>query len=261
MDVTIGHGGVMLGQREVLKPLGLSLQGGQVTGIVGPNGAGKSTLLKLMAGLLSAPGAQSLVDGQKVEDMPARRRAQSIGWLSQARELSWDLIVEDVVALGRHAWGGGRYARLGEADRIIVDNAMRQAGAGELASRHVLSLSGGEQARVHLARLLAAEARCLLLDEPLAALDVAQQLAVMDALGAEASYGRTVCIALHDLQLALQFCDRLIVLDDGALVADGPPGNALSDAVLLKVFGVSLTEDGRFRRAVDQQQARTGKAD
>ena len=246
MQVEIGKAGVSLAGKQALEAMSLSLRAGEVTGLVGPNGAGKSTLLKLMAGLLTGQDTQVKLNGKSISNLTARERARQIAWLSQSRELSWDLSAVDVVALGRHAWGGGRYDRLGKADREIVLQAMQQAGASSLAGRHVLSLSGGEQARVHLARLLAAQADCLLLDEPLAALDIAQQLNVMSALNAEAARGRTVCLALHDLQLARESCDRLIVLDKGWCVADGHPDIALRGEILSSVFGVRLSEQGRF---------------
>lgn len=247
MKFAIPETGIALGSRRVLEPFDATFEKGSLVGIVGPNGAGKSTLIRLLAGLLPQSGEAVEVDHWPLSMMPVQDRARRIAWLSQSRELSWDLTVEDVVALGRHAWGGGRYDRLGPGDRAIVDGAIERAGAASLAGRHVLSLSGGEQARVHLARLFAVQADILLLDEPLAALDIAQQLAVLAALREETGKGRLVCLALHDLALAANTCDRLLVLKEGRLVADGPPADALNAATLKTVFGVERDEHGLFR--------------
>lgn len=242
----IPSGGISLGDRAALQSFSAELRDGEMVGIVGPNGAGKSTLIRLLAGLLPASSNSVWIGGDRLGDLTQQERARHIAWLSQTRELSWDLQVEDVVALGRHAWGGGRFDRLGEADRRIVLDAMDRAGASHLAGRHVLSLSGGEQARVHLARLLAVGADHLLLDEPLAALDIAQQLSVIGALRAEAGQGKLVCLALHDLSLARTACDRLLVLKEGRLVGDGKPGEVLTADLLADVFGVAANPSGGF---------------
>lgn len=242
----IPHDGVALGGRTVLSGFSATLEGGQLVGIVGPNGAGKSTLLKLLGGLLPHHGALVRLGDDALGNLSPTARARRIAWLSQSRELSWDLCVEDVVAMGRHAWGGGRFDSLGPDDRDIVVESMQKAGAAHLARRHVLALSGGEQARVHLARLFCVQADILLLDEPLAALDIAQQLSVMKALTVEAGCGRLVCIALHDLALARQWCSRVLVLKAGQLMADGTPSQALDDDMLRSVFAVETGPGGLF---------------
>lgn len=242
----IPYGGVSLGDRAALQPFSGVLNDGELIGIVGPNGAGKSTLIRLLAGLLPDSGQSVSIDDTALADLSSKERARQIAWLSQSRELSWDLQVEDVIALGRHAWGGGRYEQLGEADREFVNLAMSRAGASHLSGRHALSLSGGEQARVHLARLLAVGADHLLLDEPLASLDIAQQLGVLAALREEAHRGKLVCIAMHDLSLAREACDRLLVLKEGKLVADGPPDVSLTPDLLETVFGVRQTGENGF---------------
>ncbi|MGB3627249.1 MAG: ABC transporter ATP-binding protein [Henriciella sp.] len=242
----IPEAGISLDGRTALHPFSAELESDQIIGIVGPNGAGKSTLIRLLAGLLPASPESVWLDGKPLAAFTGLERARRIAWLSQTRELSWDLLVEDVVALGRHAWGGGRFDRLGEADRNLVFSAMARAGAAGLAGRHVLSLSGGEQARVHLARLLAVGAGNLLLDEPLASLDIAQQLGMLTALREEAAQGKLVCLALHDLSLARSVCDQLLVLKEGRLIADGPPATILTGELLETVFGVRENDAGGF---------------
>ncbi|MEM5516967.1 ABC transporter ATP-binding protein [Henriciella sp. AS95] len=242
--------GIHLGNHPALNPCSAELKSGELVGIIGPNGAGKSTLIRLLAGLLPQSGEAIKLDGVSLSVLRQQTRAQRIAWLGQSRELSWDLTVEDVVSLGRHAWGGGRYGTLGDSDRNIVDDAIQRAGASHLVGRHVLSLSGGEQARVHLARLLSVGADHLLLDEPLASLDIAQQLSVLETLRAEASSGKLVCVAIHDLLLAKATFDRLIVLDAGTLVADGAPDDVLSDALLKDVFGVQASPIGQTLRPI-----------
>ncbi len=248
ISASVPETGISLGGRKVLSALDVSLQAGELVGVVGPNGAGKSTLLKLLAGLMAQSASVVRLNGEPLADINATERSRQIAWLGQSRNLSWDLCTEDVVTLGRHAWGGGRFDRLGTADRVLVEGAMDKAGASHLAGRHVLSLSGGEQARVHLARLFAVDAGILLLDEPLAALDIAQQLSVLAALRAESERGKLVVLALHDLQLAMQWCSRTLVLKEGELLADGPPDERLDDAILKRVFGVRRTQSGSFEQ-------------
>ncbi|WP_084417778.1 ABC transporter ATP-binding protein [Henriciella litoralis] len=249
IEIDIYAPGVQLGDKTVLQPQSYRMAPGELVGLVGPNGAGKSTLLKLMGGLLASAVTDVHVNGNDIDWLKPSVLARQVTWLAQTRQLSWDLLVEDVVALGRHAWGGGRFGRLGEEDRARVVSAMEEAGASALAGRHVLSLSGGEQARVHLARFFAGDGDVLLLDEPLAALDIAHQLSIMAALERKRSEGKTVCLALHDLRLAQAWCNRVIVLDKGGCVADGPPREALHNDVLHSVFSVVDAGNGAFKPA------------
>jgi iron complex transport system ATP-binding protein len=249
IEIDIRAPGVQLGDKTVLHAQSHRLAPGELVGLVGPNGAGKSTLLKLMGGLLESDTTRVSINGEDLTRLKPSVRARQVSWLSQARQLSWDLLVEDVVALGRHAWGGGRFGRLGVDDRARVMSAMEEAGAASLAGRHVLSLSGGEQARVHLARFFAGDGDVLLLDEPLAALDIAHQLSIMEALERKRAAGKTVCLALHDLRLAQVWCSRVIVLNEGVNVVDGAPSQALHDDVLRSVFSVVDAGNGAFKPA------------
>lgn len=242
------HLTVSLNGRDVASDVSFWLGDGELAALVGPNGAGKSSVLKALAGVTPSSG-EVRIGGAPADGLTVRQRAERLAWLPQARPLAWNLMAEDVVALGRFAGAPAPFDRMGEADRAAVVAALDKAGAAHLIGRSFQTLSGGEQARVHLARLLASPAPVLLLDEPCAALDIAHQLSLMAALQAEAAAGRTLIVVLHDLELAARFCPRILVMQAGALVADGPPGEALSDGVLNDVFGVRKRLDGRLEPA------------
>jgi len=219
------------GGREVITDLSAALAPGQITAIVGPNGAGKSSLLLALAGLLApAAGGVTLVGGALAALAP-RKRAKAIGYLPQSPDIAWDVAVESLVALGRLPW------------RDRGENAIAAALAAldlePLRARPVSQLSGGERARVLLARVLAGEPRWILADEPLAALDLAHQLALVAHLKSCARAGQGVVVVLHDLALAMNHGDRVLVLKAGRLIADGPPDDALAPAVIAQAWGVT----------------------
>ncbi len=247
LPVRLENVSASLGQCQVLHAVSLEIAAGEHVGLVGPNGAGKSTLLKLLAGVLPVSQGQLLRAGEVCAS--AGQQARHLAYLPQQKSLAWSLMVEDVVALGRHAWGGGTYDVLGVADRNIVDTAMDRAGVSRFAGRAVTALSGGEQARVHLARVLACKADLLLLDEPCASLDLRHQFDLMEVLETERAKGAGIVTVLHDLALAERFCTRLVVLDAGRIVASGTPANALNDKLLLDVFGLARGTTGQFTPA------------
>lgn len=239
---------VSLAGRRVSEDVTLAVKAGEFVALTGPNGAGKSTVLKAMAGLVPVEAGEILIGGAQADTLDLRERARRLAWLPQAQPVAWNLRVEDVVALGRFAQSPGAYDRMGAEGRGAVDAALAKADAAHLAGRDFQALSGGEQARVHLARLLASPAPCLLLDEPCAALDIAHQLSLMETLAGEARSGRAVIVVLHDLELAARFCARVAVMSGGRLVADGPPEVALSAVNLASVFGVARGPDGQLQR-------------
>lgn len=239
---------VSLGGRRVAEDITLSVKAGEFVALTGPNGAGKSTVLKAMAGVVKPDAGDIVIGGAAAATLDVRERARRLAWLPQARPVAWNLRVEDVVALGRFAQSPGAYDRMGAEGRGAVEAALAKADAAHLAGRDFLALSGGEQARVHLARLLASPAPCLLLDEPCAALDIAHQLSLMETLAGEARSGRAVIVVLHDLELAARFCARVAVMSEGRLIADGPPADALSAVNLASVFGVARGPDGHLQR-------------
>ena len=207
---------------------------GQITAICGPNGAGKSTLLATLAGLIAPAEGEVSLDGEPLAKMPARERARNIGYLPQAREIAWDVDVATLAGLGRLPWRAGA-----EADRAAVSAALETLDLRDLADRPVTRLSGGEQARALLARVLAGEPRWILADEPLAALDLAHQATLMRHFRALAERGLGVVLVLHDLAVAMNGADRVVVLDRGAVVAAGPPCQSLTPDRLRDTWGVT----------------------
>ena len=220
---------VSLGER--LSGVTFALEPGTVTAICGPNGAGKSTLLEVLAGLLKPDtGEARLGDNSLASDTP-RERAKRIGYLPQTPEIAWDVPVRSLIELGRMPHG--------DRARAPVDAALEALDLHAFADRRALTLSGGETARVLLARILAGEPDWILADEPLAALDLAHQRILVRHLVAEARRGRGVALVLHDLAIAMNHADRVILMDRGRVVGDGPPEEALSHGRIEEVFGVS----------------------
>ncbi|MEO6151919.1 MAG: ABC transporter ATP-binding protein [Croceibacterium sp.] len=208
-----------------------ALSPGTVTAICGPNGAGKSSLLKCLAGLLSADSGHVTLDGERLARLGPQARARAVGYLPQTGEIAWDLSVAALVALGRLPHG--------DRGEHQVAAALATLDLADFAHRRVSTLSGGERARALLARVLAGQPRWILADEPLAALDLAHQLALLAHLRAAAQAGRGVVVVLHDLGLAMNHADRVMVLDRGRVAADGPPERALSAPLIEQVWGVS----------------------
>jgi iron complex transport system ATP-binding protein len=231
-ELTVGEG---LSASAVYLPSRLDsvtavLRSGEVTAICGPNGAGKSTLFECLAGLLLPQRGTVVLDGAPLATLHPRERARAIGYLPQDGEVAWDLSVRNLVALGRLPHGDG-----GEAQ---VDAALAALDLGAFSDRPVSTLSGGERARALLARVLAGEPRWILADEPLAALDLGHQLALVAHLRKAARDGAGVVLVLHDLALAINHADRVLVLDKGRLVADATPEIALDPALIERVWGV-----------------------
>lgn len=225
-----------LGQRAVLSDISFSIDAGEFVGLIGPNGAGKSTLLKSLAGLLPAEGTVTF-GTSRLSEIAAQERAKLISYLPQDRDVAWPITAEKLVALGRTPYLAPM-SGLGPRDRAKVDLALEQADAAHLRNRVVSELSGGERARVLIARALAQEAPIFLADEPAAGLDPAHQISLMDVFASLARSGRTIVVALHEIALAAQWCSRLLLLDYGSLVADGEPRAVLTPQTFEKVYGV-----------------------
>ncbi len=228
---------VDLAGRRVIDDATFAVGGGGVVGLLGPNGAGKSTLLRALAGLLPYEGVLTL-GGRDMSAWAPDERARRIAYVEQAPALAFALTVRDVVELGRTPHRGW-LARLGASDTEVVDAAIEATDLRSLTDRPATELSGGERQRVALARALAQDAPIMLLDEPTSHLDVRHTLGLLERAGTLASEGRTVIAAFHDLALAAQFADRLIVLDRGRVAADGTPVDVVTPALLAAVFGVS----------------------
>jgi len=229
-------------RRWLYRALDLSLVAGTVTVVVGPNGAGKSTFLRDLAGLSEPDEGRVRLGEAAVFAMAPRERARRIAYLPQITPLYHDLRVDELVMLGR-APHLGRFETPGERDRSLVNAALDKVGLGGLARRGVFSLSGGEYQRVMLARMLATDAPVLLLDEPTAALDIGHALGFLELCRDLASDGRSLAVAMHDLELARRYADAAVCLrnePDGS--ADvGPARDVLTPAVLAPVFGVTIT--------------------
>lgn len=218
------------------------LRPGQVTAICGPNGAGKSTLLSCLAGLLAPDAGALLLGDEPIAALPSRVRARALGYLPQAPEVAWDVTVEVLVGLGRLPWQGAPLHRSHASpaeDAAAVDAAIAAMDLGDLRHRPVSRLSGGERSRVLVARVLAGAPSWILADEPLANLDLAHAATLVARLKEQAAAGVGVVLVLHDLATAMNHADRVLVLNRGELVADGPPCEALTEATIVRVWGVS----------------------
>ncbi|HXV23308.1 MAG TPA: ABC transporter ATP-binding protein [Alphaproteobacteria bacterium] len=228
---------VALGGRPVLSGVDLTLGAGQLVGLVGPNGAGKTTFLRAMAGLMPLRGGQVLLDERPLAETSRKERARRIAYLPQRQQVEWPLSVRRLVELGRiphlEPW-----AKPGGADRAAVEQALRATETTGLLERPVPTLSDGERARVLLARCLAGDPEILLADEPVAGLDPYHALKVMELLGLRAASGMAVLVVLHDLALAARFCERLVLLADGRVRAEGAPLEVLSPAHLAESYGI-----------------------
>lgn len=243
MSLLVGEAvAVVKGGRSVVADANFSAAAGEFIGLVGPNGAGKSTLLRTLCGLEKPASGRVLLDGTDIATIAPRNLARRRAYLPQHRELAWNRSVEAVVSLGRFAYGSS--SRVSEADAAAVARALAATDIAAFRNRDAHTLSGGEAARMHLARALAAETPILLADEPTASLDPRHQLAIMNILSARAAAGALVVAALHDLDLAARACTRIVVMNDGRIVADGAPAEALAADRLRSVFGVERRDGG-----------------
>jgi len=240
---------VMLAGREVLHDISLALPRRHLVALVGPNGAGKTTLLRALAGLLPARGAIH-VGGDPLASLSLRERAKRFGYLPQGHMVHWPLPARDIVALGRYPHGATDPARLSPTDEAAVERAMQATDVTQFSTRPATELSGGERSRVALARVLAVEAPVILADEPTAALDPRFQIEVMKNLRAAADSGILAIVVTHDLGLAARYADVVMVMQEGRLVAQGAPAEALSDTILADVFRVTAYRTGHEHRMI-----------
>lgn len=242
-----------VGGAPLLHPLTLEIGSRGMTGIIGQNGSGKSTLLRLLARQQPPSGGTLRYEGRDVGDWPGRAFARAVGYLPQQVPVTARLTVRELVAFGRYPWHGA-FRRFGEGDAAKVDEALGLTGMAGLAERFLETLSGGERQRAWLAMLVAQEARLLLLDEPIAALDVGHQIEVLGLLRrlGEARHVASV-VVIHEINMAARFCDRIIALRQGRLVADAAPDDLLApdrlDAIYGIPMGVAPLPEGRGRFA------------
>ena len=223
---------VTLGRRRILHGIDAAFAPGRVTVVLGANGAGKSTLLRAAAVLVPVESGAVSIDGIDVAALPPRDRARTIGYLPQDAVVHWNMRVRDLVALGRLPHD--------DDDTAAVARALAATRTTDLEGRHVRDLSGGERARVLLARVLAGEPRWLLADEPLASLDPLHQLETLALLRAAAVGGMGVVVVLHDLTQAAAVADVVLLLKDGRVLAHGATDLVMTPAHLADAYGVGV---------------------
>jgi iron complex transport system ATP-binding protein len=228
---------VRLGDREVLRDVSFSVHPGEVVALLGRNGAGKTTLLRIATRVTRPDRGGVWLGEHALEDLPRRDVARQLATVPQSVEVPFPFLAGELVLMGRtphQSWMGFE----SEADLERARSAMTRVGIAELANRAIGSLSGGERQLVLFARALAQEPQWLLLDEPTAFLDLRHRIDVLRAVRAFAASGGGALVVSHDLALAARICDRLVVLDDGEVIADGPPAEVVTRGVLQKAFGI-----------------------
>ena len=233
-DMSFSIGGTCL-----LHPLTLDLPAQGVIGLIGHNGSGKSTLVKILARQQEPSSGRVGFMGRSLADWGNREFARELAYLPQQPPSAAGLRVRELVSVGRYPWHGalGRFTR---EDRSQVEAAMDLTGVSGLAERLVDTLSGGERQRVWLAMLVAQQAKCLLLDEPIAALDIAHQLEVLNLIRKLAQGGASILVVLHDINMAARFCDEVIALRGGQMIARGAPADVFQPPLLKQIFGVEM---------------------
>ena len=222
---------VRVGGKPVLEALSVGFRPGEVAALVGPNGAGKTTLLKALLRLLPLASGEVHLAGQDISSRKAHQLAGRIGYLEQAPNIYWPLTVEALVTLGLPAAAATRAGAL--------EAALERTAVSEFRHRPVLDLSGGERARVLLARVLAAQAPVILADEPTLSLDPRHQIAILECFRRQANAGTCVVLVMHDLLMAEKYADRIVVMDHGGLYKDIPASQGLDDQILDEVFGIA----------------------
>jgi iron complex transport system ATP-binding protein len=224
------------GSALVLEGVALTIAEGDFVGIIGPNGSGKSTLLKILAALLKPAQGSVILDGRELRRWSRLDLARRIALVAQERGAGFNFLVEEVVAMGRYPYQG-RFSAMGEADRRAVERAMHLTGCYQLRERELFSLSGGERQRVILARALAQETPCLLLDEPTSFLDIGYQVELLELLQSLNNREKlTVVMVMHDLNLASRYCRKLFLLHQGKIHACGDPAGVLNRENILAVY-------------------------
>lgn len=225
--------------RRLVDNVSLQAGAGELVGLIGPNGAGKSTLLDVLAALVTPDTGAVTLNDQLIARIPASERGRLLAWVAQSGPVNWPLTVERIVTLGRRPHLGN-WQQPSATDRQAIDAAIAATDCEHLRAQDATTLSGGERTRMLLARALAGEPQVLLADEPVAALDLKHQLQTMEVLRGFAREERSCLVVLHDLALAARYCDRLYLMHQGALVAQGTPAEVLTDNNLRRVYEVEV---------------------
>jgi len=221
--------------RPALDGVGMEVPEGSLYAVLGPNGSGKSTLVKALLGSVALSAGKAFLDGRATGSWTRRERARAVGVVPQGETIAFPLTVREMVGMGRYPWLGALGAER-DVDREAVRRALEQCDVADLARRDVTTLSGGELQRVRIARALAQEPRALVLDEPTASLDIRHEMAILELLRASADRGITVLLVTHGLDLAGRFSDRMLLLAEGRVAAEGPPAGVLRAEVLEAVY-------------------------
>lgn len=249
----VGEASLAVKGAVLLDRASLSLAPGELVVLLGPNGAGKTSLLRVALGLTAPDNGSALVRGEPAASLSSRDRARAVTYLPQMRDLAWPMRVRDVVALGRFAYGAAP-ERLGPADAQAVAQALAACDLDPLADRATDTLSGGELARVHIARALASQAPLMLADEPVASLDPRHQHSVMRLIRGFVDRGGGALVVLHDLDLAALHADRLVWMADGRTVASGSVADTMTPHWIAAIYGVQaavVERDGVTRVLVN----------
>lgn len=225
------------GGKRILRGVDFSGGSGEFIGLLGPNGAGKSTLLRILAGLIAPSAGTVGIGGQDLRKMQSIEVARKVAYVPQDTHVAFDFSVWEIVLMGRHPHVP-RFAMEGERDHEIAARALGSVGVRHLADRSITSLSGGERQMVFIAKALAQQPRILLLDEPISALDIRHQLHVLSLVRSYADGGATAIAVLHDLNLAARFCDRVYIMADGQIAAQGRPDVVYTKESLARTYGV-----------------------
>ena len=229
-NITVGYN-----SKVILNDISADIAAGCITAVMGPNGCGKTTLLRCIGGLLKPSGGNVTVDSQQVEDYSARALARKMAFVRQHAQTDFDFSAFEVVLMGRNPWQR-HLQNESQADWDIVEQCMRQTNTWHLRFARPSQMSGGELQRVMIARALAQQTPILLLDEPVSNLDIAHQLDIMRLL--RSTVGKTIMIVIHDMNLALQYCDRVLLLTDGKVLFHGPVTDGLTTENIRRVYGV-----------------------
>lgn len=245
MNICVRHLFAGYGNKKVLEDVDISFPSDQLTGLIGPNGSGKSTLLKCIYRVMKPSAGQIFVGDKNIGKLSYKESAKQIAVLAQHHGTGFDLSVEDVVLMGRTPYKG-----IAEGDNVediaIAERSMEETGVADMGSLSFIQLSGGEQQRVMLARALTQETSCLVLDEPTNHLDITYQLQIMDLI---TSRNMTVIAAIHDLNIAAMYCDHIVALQNGKIIAQGTPQEVLTKENIKALYHVNaeilMRADGR----------------
>ena len=245
MNICVRHLFAGYGNKKVLEDVDISFPSNQLTGLIGPNGSGKSTLLKCIYRVMKPSAGQIFVGDKNIGKLSYKESAKQIAVLAQHHGTGFDLSVEDVVLMGRTPYKGIAEGDNAE-DIAIAERSMEETGVADMGSLSFIQLSGGEQQRVMLARALTQETSCLILDEPTNHLDITYQLQIMDLV---TSRNMTVIAAIHDLNIAAMYCDHIVALQNGKIIAQGTPQEVLTKENIKALYHVNaeilMRADGR----------------